>query len=243
MTVQRSPQVRLYPDDMSLKELLVALYRNFVWFYGVGFVGVIGAGVIGFLLASEGNQSQIATANENARKAEENLKLCQTETANAKTKAEADLAELKSKSESDLKALKSKYDFDLVYYDSQVKKYLAMMGKSPESRKRETFLNLLISYQTTSEIAKNSPLPMTANEKQNSIASLQNFISDNLDMSQESQNQLGLIFVIEPKDQGFNLSVDCGGVLRFIPTEISDPLTEKLKKAFEKQKKAALAKG
>lgn len=242
MTVQRSPQVSLeeYYEKTPFRECLDTMFREQPLKSSLAILGLLGLAFgFGFFIAVTVNPSaSTAPKPETVSANPAEIARLRSELERVTQKADADLAELRSKQEADLKAMKANYDSDLVYANEQVKKYLDLMGKSPESRKRETFLNLYLSYQTAVEISKSSPLPMTTDEKHNAAQSLQRFLAANLSLNPTQQEAAGLVFMIQPKGDKFDLAVECGGVLRAIAPEVSDGLQEQLKAAAKREKPA-----
>lgn len=209
----------------------------------LGILGVILvlAGGLGFELgrnlASNQGGKPVGTQNaaSDSGQLRQDLTQCQTELSNLKASSSAQIAVLQRKVETEAKAMQMRYEYDLDFLNRRVDEYREIVGRTPEARKRETFLNLLISYQTANDFARRQESPQTVQNRERTIEALQKFVLTNLKLTPTERALFDFSLIAEPNGVTYRVTAQAGNSRRLIPAEVIDPIAAQIRANLPKK--------
>lgn len=242
MSVQRSPQVTLYYEDLTIGEMLkLMISQHLLPVFGILGVILVLAGGLGFELgrnlASNQGGKPVGTQNaaSDSGQLRQDLTQCQTELSNLKASSSAQIAVLQRKVETEAKTMQMRYEYDLDFLNRRVDEYREIVGRTPEARKRETFLNLLISYQTANDFARRQESPQTVQNRERTIEALQKFVLTNLKLTPTERTLFDFSLIAEPNGATYRVTAQAGSSRRLIPAEVIDPIAAQIRANLPKK--------
>ncbi|MBI4750430.1 MAG: hypothetical protein HY774_18265 [Acidobacteria bacterium] len=243
MSVQRSPQVSLYYEDLTIGEMLrMMIDQHPLPVFGMVLVLLVLAGGLGFevgrnLVNNQGGKTsgtQSGGSNEVGQLRQE-LTQCQTEFSNLKASSAAQINVLQRRVETEAKTMQMRYEYDLDFLNRRVDEYREIVGRTPEARKREAFLNLLISYQTANDFARRQESPQTVQNRERTIEELQKFVLTNLKLTPTERTLFDFSLIVEPNGASYRVTAQAGNSRRLIPAQVIDPIAAQIRANLPKK--------